>query len=115
MEALFGVRDPMGVRPLCIGRLEDAWIITSESVALDILGARFVRDVEPGEIVGRQRHGQSLRASTVIGSGVSAAITGSSSCQPLASVTLPPHSAGFSISTIGSSRSFLALVNSGRA
>ncbi len=50
-EALFGVRDPMGVRPLCIGRLEDSWIIASESCALDIIGARFVRDVEPGEIV----------------------------------------------------------------
>jgi len=41
----------MGVRPLCIGRLEDSWILTSESCALDIIGARFVRDVEPGEIV----------------------------------------------------------------
>ena len=50
-EALLGVRDPMGVRPLCIGRLDDAWILTSESCALDILGARFVRDVEPGEMV----------------------------------------------------------------
>jgi amidophosphoribosyltransferase len=50
-DALYGMRDPMGVRPLCIGRLEDAWILTSESCALDILGARFVRDVEPGEIV----------------------------------------------------------------
>ncbi len=50
-EALIGVRDPMGVRPLVIGQLEDAWILTSESCALDIIGARFVRDVEPGEIV----------------------------------------------------------------
>ena len=50
-EALLGVRDPMGVRPLCVGRLDDAWILTSESCALDIIGARFVRDVEPGEIV----------------------------------------------------------------
>ena len=50
-EALLGVRDPMGVRPLVLGRLEDAWILTSESCALDIIGARFVRDVEPGEIV----------------------------------------------------------------
>jgi amidophosphoribosyltransferase len=50
-EALLGVRDPMGVRPLCIGKLDDAWILTSESCGLDILGARFVRDVEPGEIV----------------------------------------------------------------
>ena len=50
-EALLGVRDPMGVRPLVLGRLDDAWILTSESCALDIIGARFVRDVEPGEIV----------------------------------------------------------------
>jgi amidophosphoribosyltransferase len=50
-EALLGVRDPLGVRPLCIGRLEDAWILASESCALDMIGARFVRDVEPGEIV----------------------------------------------------------------
>ena len=50
-EELIGVRDPMGVRPLVVGRLEDSWILTSESCALDIIGARFVRDVEPGEIV----------------------------------------------------------------
>src|SRR5215471_15433012 len=42
-EALLGVRDPMGVRPLVLGRLEDAWILTSESCALDIIGARFVK------------------------------------------------------------------------
>lgn len=50
-ESLLGVHDPMGVRPLVIGRLEDAWIWPSENCALDILGARYVRDVEPGEIV----------------------------------------------------------------
>jgi amidophosphoribosyltransferase len=50
-EALMGVRDPLGVRPLVLGRLEDAWILASESCALDIIGARFVRDVEPGEFV----------------------------------------------------------------
>jgi amidophosphoribosyltransferase len=50
-EALIGVRDPMGVRPLVLGRLEDAWIIASETCGLDIIGARYVRDVEPGEIV----------------------------------------------------------------
>ena len=50
-SALYGMRDPLGVRPLCIGRLDDSWIITSESCALDIIGARFVRDVEPGELV----------------------------------------------------------------
>jgi amidophosphoribosyltransferase len=50
-EALIGLRDPLGVRPLVIGRLGDAWILASESCALDIIGAEFVRDVEPGEIV----------------------------------------------------------------
>jgi amidophosphoribosyltransferase len=50
-ESVIGVRDPLGVRPLVIGRLADAWIITSETCALDIIGAEFVRDIEPGEIV----------------------------------------------------------------
>ncbi|MGF7186072.1 amidophosphoribosyltransferase [Desulfitispora alkaliphila] len=48
---LIGVRDPYGVRPLCIGKLNDAYIISSETCALDTIGADFVRDVEPGEIV----------------------------------------------------------------
>lgn len=50
-KKLIGVRDPYGVRPLVIGRLGDAYILTSETCALDILGAKFVRDVDPGEIV----------------------------------------------------------------
>ncbi len=50
-KKLIGVRDPYGVRPLVIGRLGDAYIITSETCALDIIGARFVRDIDPGEIV----------------------------------------------------------------
>ncbi len=50
-ESVIGVRDPLGVRPLVVGKLADAWIITSETCALDIIGAEFVRDVEPGEIV----------------------------------------------------------------
>jgi amidophosphoribosyltransferase len=44
-------RDPRGFRPLCLGRLKDAWIAASETCALDILGAVYVRDVEPGEMV----------------------------------------------------------------
>ena len=48
---LIGVRDPYGNRPLCIGRLGEAYIIASESCALDTVGAEFLRDVEPGEIV----------------------------------------------------------------
>lgn len=48
---LIGARDPFGFRPLCIGRRGKAWILASESCALDTVGAEFVRDVEPGEIV----------------------------------------------------------------
>ena len=50
-EALMGVRDPLGVRPLILGRLGDGWVLASETCALDIIDAEFVRDVEPGEIV----------------------------------------------------------------
>ena len=50
-DALIGVRDPLGVRPLVLGRLEDAYILASETCALDIIGADFVRDIEPGELV----------------------------------------------------------------
>src|SRR5215831_2691125 len=50
-DGLFGVRDPLGVRPLVLGKLGDAWILASESCALDIIGAEFVRDVEPGELL----------------------------------------------------------------
>lgn len=49
--ALIGVRDPNGVRPLVLGRLNDAYIFASETCALDIIGAEYVRDVEPGEMV----------------------------------------------------------------
>lgn len=48
---LFGVRDPWGMRPLCVGRIGDSWIIASESCALERIGAAFVRDVQPGELV----------------------------------------------------------------
>jgi amidophosphoribosyltransferase len=50
-DGLIGVRDPLGVRPLVLGRLGDAWILASETCALDIIGADFVREIEPGEIV----------------------------------------------------------------
>ncbi len=48
---LIGVRDPFGFKPLCIGKRDNAYIITSETCALETIGAEFVRDVEPGEIV----------------------------------------------------------------
>ncbi|HEX2036651.1 MAG TPA: amidophosphoribosyltransferase [Chloroflexota bacterium] len=48
---LIGARDPMGNRPLCLGQREGAWVLASESCALDTVGATFVREVEPGEVV----------------------------------------------------------------
>lgn len=48
---LIGVRDPLGVRPLVLGKLGDGWALSSETCALDIVGADFVREIEPGEMV----------------------------------------------------------------
>jgi amidophosphoribosyltransferase len=50
-DTLIGVRDPMGVRPLCLGNLNGGWVIASETCAFDHIGAKFVREIEPGEIV----------------------------------------------------------------
>jgi amidophosphoribosyltransferase len=50
-DRLVGVRDPHGFRPLALGKLDDAWVICSETCALDLIGATYVRDVEPGEVV----------------------------------------------------------------
>ena len=48
---LLGIRDPLGVRPLCLGKLSGGWVIASETCALDHVGATYVRDIEPGEAV----------------------------------------------------------------
>ncbi len=48
---LIGARDPFGFKPLCIGKRDQAYVLASESCALDTIGAEFIRDVEPGEIV----------------------------------------------------------------
>ena len=50
-DTLMAIRDPLGVRPLCIGKLNGGWVIASESCALDHLGAEFLRELEPGESV----------------------------------------------------------------
>jgi amidophosphoribosyltransferase len=51
-DAVYGVRDPWGFRPLCIGKMNgDGWVISSESCALGTVGAEYVREVKPGEIV----------------------------------------------------------------
>lgn len=56
-DRLFGVRDPLGVRPLCLGKLAGGWVIASESCALDHIGALFIREIEPGEIVSITENG----------------------------------------------------------
>lgn len=50
-DALYGVRDPQGYRPLCLGRTSSGWVLASESCALDAVGATWERDIEPGEMV----------------------------------------------------------------
>ncbi len=61
-NTLYAARDPQGVRPLVLGRLERGWVVASESAALDIVGASFVREVEPGELIAIDENG--LRSST---------------------------------------------------
>jgi amidophosphoribosyltransferase len=50
-DRLVAVRDPHGFRPLALGRLDDAWVVASETCAMDLIGATYLRDVEPGEVV----------------------------------------------------------------
>jgi amidophosphoribosyltransferase len=50
-DQVIGVRDPNGFRPLCLGQVDGAWVITSETCALDLIQARYVREIEPGEVV----------------------------------------------------------------
>ncbi|MBV8978275.1 MAG: amidophosphoribosyltransferase [Alphaproteobacteria bacterium] len=56
-KKLIGARDPWGVRPLVLGRLGGSWILASETCALDIIGAQFERDVEPGEVIVIDKNG----------------------------------------------------------
>jgi amidophosphoribosyltransferase len=50
-DMIIGVRDPNGVRPLCLGKIDNCYVLASETCALDIIDAKFVRDIEPGEVV----------------------------------------------------------------
>jgi amidophosphoribosyltransferase len=50
-DTLFGVRDPLGVRPLCLGKLNGGWVLASESCALDHIGAQFHREIAPAEVL----------------------------------------------------------------
>ena len=56
-STLYAARDPQGIRPLVLGRLERGWVVASESAALDIVGASYVREVEPGELLAIDEHG----------------------------------------------------------
>jgi len=56
-HTLYAARDPHGVRPLVLGRLERGWVVASETAALDIVGASFIREIEPGELVAVDEHG----------------------------------------------------------
>ena len=60
-ETLYAARDPQGIRPLVLGRLERGWVVASETAALDIVGAAQVREIEPGELIAIDSHG--LRSS----------------------------------------------------
>lgn len=61
-DTLYAARDPQGLRPLVIGRLERGWVVASETAALDIVGASFVREVEPGELVAIDEDGLRTRS-----------------------------------------------------
>ena len=50
-DTIVGARDPQGFRPLCLGKLDDSYVLASETCALDIMNAKFIREIEPGEIV----------------------------------------------------------------
>ena len=62
-QELIGIRDPQGFRPLCLGKVGDAYVLASETCALDLISAKFIRDVAPGEIVIIDKNGvRSLQA-----------------------------------------------------
>ncbi len=56
-HTLYAARDPQGIRPIVLGKLERGWVIASETAALDIVGASFVREIEPGELIAIDEHG----------------------------------------------------------
>ena len=62
-QELIGIRDPHGFRPLCLGKVGEAYVLASETCALDLISAKFIRDIEPGEIVIIDKNGiRSLQA-----------------------------------------------------
>ena len=80
-HTLYAARDPQGVRPLVLGRLERGWVVTSETAALDIVGASFVREIEPGELVAIDEDG--LRSPALRQRGSPRAACSSTSTSPV--------------------------------
>src|ERR1700678_1615954 len=60
-NTLYAARDPQGFRPLVLGELAGGWVVASETAALDIVGASFVREVEPGELISLDERGVRAR------------------------------------------------------
>jgi amidophosphoribosyltransferase len=60
-DAIVAFRDPAGIRPLCLGQIEDRYVVASESCALDIIGAKLMREVQPGELVSISERGLEVR------------------------------------------------------
>ena len=61
-KKLIGVKDPLGIRPLVLGSLNGSYVLASETCALDIIGAKYIRDIENGEIISiEQNHIQSFK------------------------------------------------------
>ena len=69
-EAIWAARDSFGVRPLCLGKLNSSWVIASETCAFDLIGARYVRDINPGEAV--ELRGEHLTSWTIVEPGETA-------------------------------------------
>ena len=62
-DAIYAMRDPMGFRPLCLGKIDQAYVVASETCAFDMIGATYIRDIEPGEVVIIDKNGlTSLKA-----------------------------------------------------
>jgi amidophosphoribosyltransferase len=85
-DALYAVRDPLGIRPLCLGRLEGGgWVIASESCALDTIGAQFIREIDPGELLRIDHRGvHTERFTTAPDATAGGARVGASATLPLA-------------------------------
>lgn len=64
-KTLIGVRDPMGVRPLCLGKVDNGWVLASESCALDHIGSSMIREVNAGEIVTIDTNGPSYQQGAI--------------------------------------------------